>query len=97
MNVTKKKKKKHFQGLGEQAELKSKIKSGITNIFVSLMQRQRAIHLSCNFFIGDFTNLNGNHQDQRMSPIYLGSNLTFLIFLSSFGRGANISRKDAVK
>lgn len=38
------KNQKHFQGLGEQAELKSKIKPGITNIFVSLMQRQRVIH-----------------------------------------------------
>lgn len=44
-----------------EAELKSKIKSGITNNFVSLMQRQRVIQLSCNFFIHDFTNMNGNH------------------------------------
>lgn len=55
---------KLFHRLGEQAELKSKIKSGITNIFVSLIQRHRLIQLSCNFFIRGFTNLNGDDQDQ---------------------------------
>lgn len=88
--------KKHFQGLGEQAELKSKIKSGITNIFVSLMQRQRVIDLSCNFFIGDFMNLNGNHQDQK-EVSHLSRVNFFWFFPAFFGRGANISRQDAVK
>lgn len=56
---------KLFHRLGEQAELKSKIKSGITNIFVSLIQRHRLIQLSCNFFIRGFTNLNGDDQDHQ--------------------------------
>jgi len=37
-----------------------------------------------------------NPKINRKSPIYLESNLTRLIFASPFGRGATISRKDAL-